>query len=91
MPNREDEKGPTMGRMDYVDWQEASDTLNSIEEHGIAVHEEKREFVLYYGGRRAGAFTTIEGAQDELERLSHLSMKRGFIPHTFRIEKEPVR
>jgi hypothetical protein len=61
--------------MDYVDWQEASDTL-SIAEHGICVSS-GRPYRLIVDGRIAGRFSTLRGAQDEETRLHRLAMKDG--------------
>lgn len=65
-----------MSRMDYQDWQEASDTLNSIAEHGIGVAD-ARPFRLTVDGRLAGTFSTLRGAHDEQERLERLAWKQG--------------
>lgn len=47
-----------------------------------------RSFLLRYGGRIAGRFTSSDAALEEVERLSHLDMKRGYLPKAFEISEQ---
>lgn len=47
-----------------------------------------RRFLLRYGGRLAGRFTSSEAALDEVERLSRLATKRGYLPKAFEVTKQ---
>lgn len=45
----------------------------------------ERRFLLRYGGRIAGRFTSSAAALDEVERLSRLAAKRGELPKSFEV------
>lgn len=47
-----------------------------------------RQFLLRYGGRIAGRFSSSDAALDEVERLSRLAMKRGELPKTFEVNEQ---
>lgn len=47
-----------------------------------------RRFVLRYGGKIVGRFSTSEAALDEVERLSRLDMKHGWLPKAFEVSED---
>lgn len=52
---------------------------------------DERPFVLYYGGKIAGRFSTSDNALDEVERLSVLDVKHGWLPKNWRIARRLAR